>query len=117
MSMFAAIINTPGYLPQDDEPPTFETAKEAWAYLADERQRAEDDATVDTDTGLDIFEYTDTLTGLRYLASAEHQPGNLREDWITHANGTGNVYGNTPGRSSDRDLGLVYSVIIAEDES
>jgi hypothetical protein len=39
LGRFVVLENTPGYLPENDEPPTFETFKEAWTYLAEEVQR------------------------------------------------------------------------------
>jgi hypothetical protein len=114
--MFVATINTPGYMPMDDEPPTFETADEAWAYLLEERVRAEDEADYEPDDP-DQFEYTDAVTYLRYIAGLEsggrHEHGNPHEDWPTNANGTGTIYGSTPGYWGSHDLGLAYSVSVA----
>lgn len=107
---FAAIINVPGYLPYDmDDPPTFDTAREAWAYLADERARQEDAAEY-ADFDPDRFEDSDTLRYLRYVASDQFEPGNLREDWPLNEDGTGVIYGTTPGYQGDHDLGLAYCV-------
>ena len=36
---FVVLENTPGYLPENDDPPTFRTQNEAWAYLVEEVQR------------------------------------------------------------------------------
>lgn len=41
---FLATVNVPGYLPEDNDPPVFDTPQEAWQYLADERERGEDSA-------------------------------------------------------------------------
>lgn len=91
---YTAYISVPGYLPQDDDPPTFESASEAWAYLADERMRDEDWAEPFTD---DDGEYSDTFVELRDRA---------RTTEIL----TGTIYGTTPGYDGDHDLGLAYTV-------
>ena len=115
MPKYVATINTPGYLPMDDEPPVFDTAAEAWEYLAQEREHAEDSADYpDSDPGQ--FEYSDTLAALRRIAGGEHVHGDPREDTPTESDGTGTVYGSTPGYDGDHDLGLAYSVGILEDD-
>lgn len=107
---YVATINTPGYLPQDDEPPVFDTAHEAWAYLESERERSERDA---TDDGLIVA--SECLTELRRLA--EIAPGSVAAqsvhtpDW----DGIGTVYGSTPGYDGSHDLGLAYCVTLSED--
>lgn len=108
-SVYVATINTPGYLPQDDEPPAFDAAQEAWAYLASEREREEDGATYapGTDTG----EYSDDWLTLNYIANGEHVHGSPHEDTPTSADGSGTVYGGTPGYDGDHDLGQAYSVV------
>ncbi len=94
--MYVAIINTPGYLPWDDEPPTFETAREAWQYLVSEVERSWDEYPEDTNgAGIEAH------TALHNIDQS--QPGT--------------VYAPTPGYDGDHDLGLAYSVEIAEDES
>lgn len=109
---YLATINTPGYLPDinDDDPPMFETAQEAWAWLADERQREEDQ--------YDSYpEYTDTYEVMRRLGEGE-QPGIASEDVIGD-DGVGTVYGESPHRigpdgcSDSDDLGVAYSVSVA----
>lgn len=110
MTRFVATINIPGYLPMEDEPPVFDTAGDAWSYLADERRRAEDDTEGE--------EYTVIVRILDYIASGEHQHGNPSEDVPTSPDGTGTVYGSTPGREDDasaHDLGLAYCVSVAEE--
>src|SRR5688572_4657113 len=107
--MYVATINVPGYLPMDDDPPVFQVATQAWAWLADERVREEDQFEEWAgDNGLG--EYSSTVTTLRYLASDDHEPGNVHEDTPTALDGTGVVYGATPGHESDHDLGLAYCV-------
>lgn len=87
-SGFVATMNVPGYLPMDDEPPVFETTGEAWSYLADERERAEDE----TGEG----EYSGTYQTLRENAN--------------NGAGIGVVYGDTPGYTGEHDLGMAYCV-------
>lgn len=104
--MFVATINIPGYLPMDDDPPTFDTAREAWEYLAGEREHAED--------GDDsLTEYTQTVSVLDHAAT-DQVYGNPFEDCPLNADGTGTIYGPTPGYDGDHDLGLAYSVSVAE---
>lgn len=110
---YLAIMNVPGYLPMEDEPPTFDTAQEAWSYLADEREQGEDAEPLDAD-GTESGEYSDTHRILRYIASGEHLHGDPNEDWPTNPDGTGVVYGGTPGSTSEHDLGIAYSVVLAE---
>lgn len=100
---FVATINIPGYLPQDDDPPTFDTARAAWDYLAGERERDEDEDE-------DVSEYSDTVAYLRYAASDQCEPGSLHEDWPLNEDGTGVIYGSTPGYDGEHDLGLAYVV-------
>jgi hypothetical protein len=103
---FMATVNTPGYLPMEDDPPVFDTAQGAWSYLADEREREEDQAPDDEPVG----EYTETLGYLRYAAGEDMEPGNPHEDVPLNADGTGVIYGPTPGYDGDHDLGLAYCV-------
>jgi hypothetical protein len=104
---FIATMNTPGYLPwSDDEPPVFDNTKDAWEYLAEERERQEDTT--------DAPEYTETLSYLRYIASGEHEHGNVHEDCPTNADGTGTVPGSTPGYDGSHDQGIAYSVTQVE---
>ena len=101
--MFVATINTPGYMPMDDEPPTFDTTREAWDYLADERRRSEDD--------FEGVGYSATLNILQLRAEGNFDPGYGSVDEIT---GEGTVNGDTPGYDGDHDLGLSYSVTEVE---
>lgn len=88
---FVATINTPGYLPNSDTPPPmFDDATSAWAYLAEERERAESEA-----YGLGADDAADTAGDAHRLAS--------RSD-------VGSIWLVTPGPDSDHDLGLVYGV-------
>lgn len=102
---FVATINVPGYSPMDDDPPTFEKAQDAWAYLASERERGEEFN--ETENG-----FTDTFHKLTDLAEAdwdERVPAALAMD------GTGVVYGGTPGYDGEHDLGLAYSVNLVDE--
>ena len=112
MTKYVATVNVPGYLPMDDDPPVFDTAAEAWAYLAAERERHEDDlGTWDEPLG----EYSDTLMYLRYSAGSEVTYGSPHEDYPLDPDGTGTIYGPTPGYDGSHDLGLAYSVTLIED--
>lgn len=107
---FVATINIPGYLPMDDEPPTFDTAAEAWDYLASERMRAEDEFGGIPDDENDPdgpCHYSETVIRLEE-ASMSLKGDGTPYNWI------GTVYGNTPGSDSEHDLGLAYSVDYAE---
>lgn len=112
--MYVATINVPGYLPMDDDPPVFDMAINAWEWLAEQRE-SEEDQFEDWEGDNGLGEYSSTVATLRYLGSQDHQPGNPHEDWPTAANGTGTVYGSTPGYDGDHDLGLAYSVTWCEE--
>ncbi|MEU8133258.1 hypothetical protein [Streptodolium elevatio] len=111
--MYVATINVPGYLPMDDEPAIFETPAEAWEYLAEERKRAEDEAVYSWDD-VNQYEYTDTVAELAWLAAHPSEFGSRTADWPTDPDGTGCVHGDTPGRDTSYDLGLIYSVMRLE---
>lgn len=96
MTRYVATINTPGYLPEDCDPPLFDTAREAWQYLVSEVERSWDD-------------YPDDANGA--CVDAHTQMHNLDQSR------EGTVYAPTPGYDGFHDLGLAYSVSIAEDES
>jgi hypothetical protein len=103
--MYIALINIPGYMPMDDEPPTFENAWDAWDYLADIRREFEDSAELPGDT------YSDTVLAL------EANSMRLMADG-TRYNYIGTVYGPSPLCEADDpyDLGYAYTVDICEDE-
>jgi hypothetical protein len=105
---YVAITNTPGYLPESD-PVEFDTAAEAWQYLADERERWENEAsdgcndevcdpTCPWRSEADLSETWQELTSL--ATAVVSQPGA--------------VWGDTPGYHGDHDLGVAYSVAVAE---
>ncbi|HTF53580.1 MAG TPA: hypothetical protein VK735_39560 [Pseudonocardia sp.] len=114
---YVATINVPGYLPTGgDEPAVFDSAQEAWEYLADERERGEDNSPEWVD-GNWSGEYTATRETLAVLGTAAHWQGEMSEWLAEHglaADGTGTVHGATPGYDGDHDLGLSYSVSVAE---
>ena len=122
---YLATVNTPGYLPWDDDPPVFETAREAWDYLAYQRMSAEDDAVcVECEDGPGCpwdaaHEYSETHETLAILGTGAHwdHPDYVvqLEDYSLASDGTGTVYGDTPGYHGDHDLGLAYSVTLVED--
>lgn len=91
---YIAIINTPGYMP-DEEPVEFDTVAEAWKYLAEERRRSEDDV-----EGTDG--YSEIAVKLAELADAANPQCSA-------------VYGPTPWYDGDHDLGVVYTVTIKQD--
>lgn len=93
--MYDAIINTPGYLPEGDIL-SFDTAREAWAYLADELRRQEDEL-IPGDS------YSDTVLTLEAKAGATTADGSPYEQ-------QGTVYGPTPGYDGEHDLGVAYTV-------
>jgi len=103
MYQFLATISTPGYMPWNDEPPMFDTAREAWDYLLDERREQEDDAIM---AGLGTGEgYSATLNRIEQAAD-----GNW--DGLNLDTGEGVIYGDTPGYDGDHDLGLAYCVAL-----
>lgn len=91
---YLALINTPGYLPED-EPVEFETIAEAWTYLAEERRGDEDNV-----EGADG--YSEIAAKLAEMAEAANPQCSA-------------VYGPTPGYDGDHDLGVVYTVTIKQD--
>jgi hypothetical protein len=107
MSRYVATINIPGYLPQDDEPPLFETAREAWDYLYSEREEAlqDGDEEIVDETSQELLAWVDCCDGQHGDDCPEGSP-----------DGTGTVYGPTPGYDGSHDLGLAYSVTYVEDD-
>lgn len=112
---FVATINTPGYLPWDDDPPVFDTAQEAWWHLYHERCRQELDAACDLcDDTMTHGPYgdcdDDSETGQALARRAS-------DGWLVcDFERVGTVYGPTPGYRGDHDLGLAYSVTEVEEE-
>jgi hypothetical protein len=104
---FVATINVPGYLPESD-PVEFDTAREAWQYLLDELERGE------------LRWQPDDLADPDGPASATKTALELeRQVEAAHAR-PGTVYGPSwlptePDEDTSTDLGLAYSVDVAED--
>lgn len=108
MTRYIATINVPGYLPMDDDPPTFETARDAWQYLVDESQHDGESAWLVDDI--------DDPDGPASLA-----PWALELERMVETDRIGTVYSPTPGldeRTDDMstDLGLAWSVDYREEE-
>ncbi len=103
--MFTAIVNTPGYMP-DVEQPSFPTALEAWSHLASEREWAL--------TETDSVRPDETVNRLwdEALRCDEYESVG-RDEWGLPFDGTGVVYGPTPGYTGRHDLGLAYEVVSA----
>lgn len=95
---YVAIINTPGYLPEDDDPSEFDTAREAWECLADR-------------LGIDLQDLAGRAPEEHMLAVAETLR-ELRE--AAQTNDTGVIYGPTPGYIGEHDLGKAFSVVWVE---
>lgn len=104
---YVATTNIPGYLPMDDEPPTFDSARSAWEWLVEELERSEDLAWAPDDPQDPEGPHSATPTLLELQRQAD-------------ADKVGTVYG--PSRVYDEpgdekyDLGLAYSVDYAEDD-
>ncbi len=64
MPRFVVIESTPGYLPEDDDPPTFDDYSDAVAYLNDRCKEYEDD-----ESGTFTVEYGWASSG-NYAAAA-----------------------------------------------
>lgn len=97
MTEYVATIYMPGHMQINENVSTFDTSREAWEYLADERDRAIDLTWQEGDKQDD-----DASAQLLARASAE--------DW-----GVGTVHGSIPGYNGDNDPGLTYSVEIVEE--
>lgn len=116
--MFTALINVSGDIPMNDDPPEFETAREAWEYLADERERHEKDGNPTGSDGGIPGRFTTPLDKMRRIALAAQwnddmiiRPGGVSE-WPVNVWGVGYVWGDTPGCDGDNDPGLIYSVVV-----
>ena len=104
---YVATINTPGYLPMDDDPPVFDCIADAWEYLADERRRAEEDLACDEtcEEGPTCqWGYTHDLSDTYTTLLEQAKLATL-----------GTEYGDTPGYHGSHDLGMAYSVDVAEE--
>lgn len=108
MTTFLATVNIPGYMPMDDDPPTFDNAADAWQHLADERRRDEDSNCYSAGA------YSSTWSMLEQIAH-DVKNGNLNS--AVGSDGTGLLCGDTPVYDGNYDLGLAYSVTAVEEES
>lgn len=100
MTGFLATVNVPGFLPDNIDPPTFDTAREAWEYLAGERRNAEDSAS----------EFLGEFPGYSALVNTLESASNGTQADFANAgldeiDGTGSVVGS----------GMAYSVTKVED--
>ncbi len=94
---YLATVATPGYLPTDDDPPTFDTPAEAWTYLAEERAEA-----------LAALENVGPDLRTRALWSAASD-ARRRDEGDPASCGT-LIADHTPGYDGDHDLGVAYTV-------
>src|SRR5687768_8204335 len=95
---YVAYINTPGYLPMDDDPPTFDSAIDAWDYLANIRREFDGSAELPGDS------YSDTVLAL------EANSMRLKADGTPYQF-IGTVYGpSVLGENDLHDLGYAYTV-------
>lgn len=101
---YIATINGPGYLPTDGEMAVFNTAQEAWEWLASERKRQEDDV-----PSVHDCVYSDDYGVLRALGDGDTDPLGIDPSGFG-SDLTGTVYGVTPGYDGDHDPGLAYHV-------
>lgn len=92
---YMATRNVPGYMPMDDDPPIFESAREAWQHHVEEVERDWDDYP-DDENGACIEAHT-TL----------HNIDQSRE---------GAFHAPTPGYEGEHDLGVAYSVTYVEED-
>lgn len=112
--MYVATINVPGYLPMDDEPPTFDTAAEAWWHLYHERCDGDWLDFVEPEGAVhDHNPYTLCPT------CSDVEDSETADDLgrMAVANEVGTIYGPTPGYQGDHDLGLAYCVTEIEEEN
>lgn len=110
---FVAIVNTPGYLPQDDEPATFDTPREAWQYLRDEHAMSWNDVDVPGDPDGPLPEPWRS----QYQSADEELAKRVRwaeSGLVCDFEAVGTVYVSTPGYDGDHDLGLAYTVALEE---
>jgi hypothetical protein len=109
----------------------FDTAAEAWAYLADERRRGEEDVpategepfsvTVDALDSLGTERHWSRHCGGSACTRPDNDHMTSLAGWLTERgiarDGTGSIWGETPGYDGVHDLGLAYTVSIVEEET
>lgn len=94
---YLAIINVPGYLPEDDDPQEFDTPREAWECLADQVEVDLQDLLV----GDEVPQaHRDAVAQLVTELRLEVDPGVVR--------------GPMPGNWSEHSLGFAYNVVWKE---
>ncbi len=104
---YVAVVNIPGYLPESDTP-IFDTAREAWDWLAVVRMESEEHAFDECDAETP---YSDTFRALTRCADEALWVDNVPASVLgLESDGTGSMRGDTPGRSGEYDLGTAYSV-------
>lgn len=91
---YLATVNVPGYMPMDDDPPVFDTPREAWQHHVENLER-EWDNYEDDPNGICLETHT------MFHAQDQSQPGT--------------IYAGTPGYEGNHDLGLAYCVVAVED--
>lgn len=105
METYVAIINVPGYLPEE-EPPTFTSARQAWEYLLTDRNRFEDEW---FDPDVDEPKYSVTSDQIHTMYERAAWERMATEDW----DGTGSVTGPDP---SNPNKAWAYEVQIVEED-
>ncbi len=117
MMFYALTYAWPGDPQVRGDEPSFNSARQAWAWLMRSRMQAEDQF-LDWNVG----EYSQTARYLDYAAGTEYfdkgrcEFGNPHEDWPLAGNGTGRIVGGTPGvgdSDSDCEVGsaTAYEVV------
>lgn len=93
--MYAVIEFTPGYLPDDDDPPIFDQWQEAVNYVRSERQRLFDD-----DFGYE-FSHVDNIDEPQFMLD------------VGDFDGDGFIYFDT---RKIHDLGRIIQIVLVEEE-
>ena len=92
---YIATLNVPGYSPVDDDPPVFDTPREAWQHHVGEVNLSWDNHPEDENGA---------------CVSAHTQLHNIDQSK------PGVIYAPTPGYDGDHDLGLAYCVVEVPEE-
>lgn len=90
MAHYMALTNIPGYLSENDDPPVFDTAREAWQYLVSEVDRSWD-------------EYPSDSNGACIDAHSQLS--------LVDQSKPGSITAPTPGYEGTHDLGIAYCVV------
>jgi len=86
---YTVIEYTPGYLPEDDDPPVFDQYAQALNYLMEERKRIEDDGWDYGDGDYQALEFSD----------------GMQDGWFSYTN-----------TKLSHDLGRVVVIVPVEEE-